>query len=274
MPGRDFLVKLRKNQKIINSTFAVYTVVLNFWVTLVAPFIIGYYVTLYYTAITTDDPTKGVSSFLSDNLVHLVVVVGLHIGVSIWTFNQSRMSHTLLEVEAIQDKLNRAESDKGRIIERMTFIDYSVTVMDIFTDLLKNNPHITKAEIYRSLLSYLSQFRKELFNFEGGALYNFAIYELNPAKRKLELVERVHDDRLSTQGRSWGIGVGHVGMSFAQKRSMICNDASKSSELNMSSADLSSYSSFISTPIGRPLSGDHLNEEPDPYGVLVVTSSN
>jgi len=270
MTEKSLLNKLKRNQLIINGLNSAYSIGFNIWVTLIAPFIIGYYVTLYYSSITTNDPSAGLSYFLHTHGISIVVVFIIHILVSIWTFYQARMYHTAHEFEALENRLKKVELDKRSIISRMTFIDYSVVIMDIFTDLLKNNPNIKKQDIYESLISYLNQFRQELFNFSGQALYNFAIYEFNYESKKLEIAYRIHDDRLDTKGRSWGIGMGHVGMSFAQRRSMICNDAAESSELSMSDSDLVNYSSFISTPIGKPLSSDN---EPDPYGVLVITSS-
>lgn len=270
MIEKNFSNKIKKNQLIINRLNGAYSIGFNIWVTLISPFIIGYYVTLYYSSITTKDPSSGLDHFFNTHGVSIVVVLVVHVAVSIWMFNQARMSHTMHEFEVIENQLKKVEKEKENIIIRTTFIDYSVVIMDIFTDLLKNNPNIKKQEMYESIISYLNQFRQELFNFPGEALYNFAIYEFNEKSRQLEMAYRIHDDRLDTKGRSWSVGMGHVGMSFAQRRSMICNDAAKSSELSMSDSDLVNYSSFISTPIGKPLSIDN---EPDPYGVLVITSS-
>lgn len=263
--------KLQKNLTIKTQMHTIASIGFNIWVTLIAPLVIGYYVTLYFNAITISDPKTGFDSFWNTHSIPVVILILAHIFVSLWLFLQTRMSHTADEFDLISEKLELSKIENSKILRKMEFVDYSVITIDAITDLFKNNPQFTKSEIYRNVLHVLSQFREGLFNFGGKALYNFVIYEYNPNSNLLEIKERIHDDRLDTQGRSWEVGVGHVGISFANKRCMICHDASNSTELPMSKNDASNYSSFISSPIVKPLAQDQ--SQPLPYGVLVITSS-
>ncbi|RDL44154.1 hypothetical protein DN730_11010 [Marinomonas piezotolerans] len=263
--------KLKNNLDMILKMHGFTSFAFNVWVSLIAPLIVGYYITLYFNALEGQDPKERVANFLSQEAIPIVSIFLVHLLVSWWLFKQSKMSHTGHEFDKLKNKIVETEAELQQQKEKQNFVDYSIILMDIVTDLLKNNPKIDNQALYDNVLSSLNLFREELFKFGGEAKYNFVIYEYDAGSNKLKIKSRILDDRLQPQGRDWDIGVGHVGISFANKRCMICHDAAKSTELPMNESDAANYSSFISTPIVRPLLPDQ--SEPQPYGVLVVTSS-
>jgi len=119
-----------------------------------------------------------------------------------------------------------------------------------------------------NMLTALIDFRKSTFNFKTNARYNFAVYLYSESEDKLKKFFRQNDDRISVRNREWSPGVGHIGMCYSNKMTMICKDILKSTELLVvDDDDKKNYRCLASTPIY------YKREDENVRGVFIVTSS-
>lgn len=133
-------------------------------------------------------------------------------------------------------------------------------------------------DIVAKVMRPLDLFRGELFLYSGEARYNFALYRYDAESKKLYPYHRVVDSRISTRGRHWQPGKGHIGLCFTKGEVLYSPDVTKSPELaqDHEKGDAENYRSFISVPVFRSVRGfENENARGSDYveGVLVVTSS-
>ena len=117
------------------------------------------------------------------------------------------------------------------------------------------------------LLKPWVELKEEIFWYrERGDLYNLAVYLC--VGDQLVVQWREHDDRIVTRNRPWAIGVGHVGICFANRHTIVSPDSGVAGVRDLLSVDgdedLKNYRSLLSSPI-------QVGE--DFAGVFVVTSS-
>jgi len=125
-------------------------------------------------------------------------------------------------------------------------------------------------DISKIILDSWIKGRSDIFLFENGnAMYNFAIYLINPSnKDELICVFRDHDNRIEPKNRSWTKGVGHVGICWSREETQFSKDTTQdittTNRKKFRQEDSVYYKSLIAEPIQR---------EGQISGVLVLTSS-
>lgn len=133
-------------------------------------------------------------------------------------------------------------------------------------------------DIIANVMRPLDLFRGELFLYSGEAKYNFAFYRYDSENSELCPYHRIVDSRISTRGRHWKPGKGHIGLCFTKGEVLYSPDVTKSPELaqDHKEGDEENYRSFISVPVFQSVRGfENENAWGSDYveGVLVVTSS-
>ncbi len=120
------------------------------------------------------------------------------------------------------------------------------------------------------LLTPLIQRRFDALGFNSNDLYNFVVYLFDPRDQELKICFRDCDNRIKTRNRGWKVGVGHVGHSFAYKKTIVANmsDESKLFGDGEYLTDKEYYASFLATPIF-----DSKGKDDEAIGVFAITSS-
>lgn len=190
---------------------------------------------------------------------------------------------TIREVEKIRLKSTKINEIKNQQSFAAEALQKALDALILYQSyLLGLEPYnLPKGEIVSSALSFILyptiQLRQELFGFGNGAMYNIAVYLYDNEDGKLKLIFREHDNRITTKNRDWEIGVGHIGVCYAQQNTLYSPDLMLVQELHdikggdeVRGHDNRYYRSMLSTPIFESIESD---DNDVVLGVLVVTSS-
>lgn len=226
------------------------------------------------------EPKPNANIWITIIIAHIAVALYAFFGLS--SINNFLKATKLDELDAEIDRQKREYEAELKTNEELTaglisLAKHSAEVqgaLSILQSLLESadNKKRPLASDVGKLLAPLIQNREEILNFVNSEKYNFAVYLYNKRKGNLNLFYRDCDNRIQRHDRSWQPGVGHVGIAFAQKGTIISPDMSATAEIlgadkSLIENDRSIYVSFISTPIF-----DSVNHEGYPLGVLVITS--
>lgn len=267
------------NRRIETDVFHAGIVAANTWITLVAPILIGFFITRLF------DKDKFT---ISENTIFAVSIV-LHVFFTITIYKASTRRSLSLEVDGLVEEIEHLQ---GTIIPRaaqlydtskvqQTVIYLMTLELENMIDELNEKAKLSTDEenIKRwdeglnKILAPLVKYRHELFGYEGQDLYNICLYVYDIPNDNLIIKWRRFDDRLQPSNRSWKPGAGHVGLTFILNELKMCHDIYDSTELSNSALgpnDKAKYRSFLSVPVkdsSKVLTGGK------PLGVLVFTSS-
>ena len=275
----DLLKTNMENRKIEGGiiSFTIYSA--NAWMTLVAPLIIGLFVSKLYA--------KG--DFGAGEITLYIILGLIHLGFTAATFIEATKKSVSIAVDELieeNDNLRRVRIPKASRIYDVAMTQQSVIYLMTLTlesiideiNLHPSNRPMNKrlkdrTEGIERILDHVVKRRSQLFGYSGDSLYNFALYKYDSSSDDLHIEWRSHDNRLVPSNRRWKPGHGHVGLAFIQDQAKICGDITKSSELagnNNRRGDNNNYRSFISIPINDSSCSSTGKK---PLGVLVLTSS-
>lgn len=260
--------KHRQNSDLTASNDKLFMLFSILWNNALLPILIGVLITKSF-----DQENGGLVALLKDYWFVFVIAIVIHIFVMLASISSAKKHETIFEhidlknsLESAHKEIEALKSNRDRLSK---IRDYQTGIINVLTDTLKNVPNTDTSVFQKQVLSLLEQNREHLFEYTSLSKYNICLYLYNHENDQLEVSERLLDSRIYRQDRAWKRGRGHVGISFAQKRCLICDNIHDNPELE-SSPDNKTYISFISTPIVAPMVG---GESPDPYGVLVLTSA-
>lgn len=172
-----------------------------------------------------------------------------------------------VRTDEMTDTIRIGNIETATLSHQLAAILGSLSVLKI---LLEEQVESVSLEDVDKLMTPLILSRAESFNFVLDDLYNFVIYIIHKSDRKLHVYYRDCDNRIERHDRIWGKGEGHVGIAYAQKKTISDDDSGSLTRTfvrDQLDSDEKFYKSFISTPI---LAKD---TSADPIGILVVTSS-
>lgn len=169
------------------------------------------------------------------------------------------------ELEGLQEEIDGTELFSNSF--RTALESSSLSLVGIDTHLNDQDSQMEK--VFGDVLDPWITARTDIFWFyEGDALYNMAVYLFNSQDDLLEMSFRRCDDRIVPKNRTWGVGLGHIGLCYAKDETVFCKDITKDiSTTNVESErqeDRVYYRSIIAEPI-------RLDEQK--IGVFIVTSS-
>ena len=151
---------------------------------------------------------------------------------------------------------------------RQIALQASLVILNHLLHEHKTEPSVSDLE---KLISPLIKDRSETLGFRNEEYYNFVVYILDKTDKELKVFYRSCDDRIQRTDRSWSIGVGHVGIAFANNQTIIKSDSAGNPEYkskHSKETDDKYYASFISSPIFNGY-----NTEKDEIGIFEITSS-
>ncbi len=279
MKGENSLkTENQNNRRIETDVFHAGVIAANTWITLVAPILIGFFITKLFTDQAFSE---------SENVIFVISIV-LHLFFTYLIYKASTRRSLSIEVDSLVEEL---EHYKDNVIPRAAqvyetsrmqqTVTYLMTLdLENMIDEINENADSSQPEKLRRweeglsrILSRLVKYRHELFSYSGDDLYNICFYLYDMPNDNLIIKWRSCDDRLQTSNRSWKPGYGHVGLTFILNEIKICHDIYESTELSNSASnpkDKSKYRSFLSVPIkdsSKEITGGK------PLGVLVFTSN-
>ncbi|UTV27514.1 GAF domain-containing protein [Photobacterium atrarenae] len=291
------LIPYSAKNDLINASLVDRVVILsNVWMTLVAPIIVGVFVSFWFSLKDKEEVGLIVWCFLGAFLI-------THFCLALIQHQHSKKHLTHAEATELQDKYNELALKFNKLrMSHQDLTDLSISqittlylisaeldkaVGELNNELDKelendpDNPPIPLQNSIEALLnSHLTNLlwplvvnREDLFNYQEKSLYNIALYVYNDSSGKLEVKKRFNDERIATQNREWRPGIGHVGMTFLHKEIKCCPNIQSSTELTVKTEqDSKYYCSFISVPILACEDNEHTENEP--HGVLVLTSAS
>lgn len=143
--------------------------------------------------------------------------------------------------------------------------------LHILNKIMQDEKPGASLEDVEKLLTPLIKDRSEALGYKNKELYNIAVYIYDPNDKKLKIFFRACDNRIQRNDREWEVGVGHVGVAFAQSETIIKSNAQNDNEYSgkhSRETDNQYYASYVSSPIFN--GGENKSNE---IGVFVITSS-
>lgn len=267
------------NRRIESHVFHAAIIVANAWMTLVAPILIGLFITKLFSK----------ELFSNAENITFTVSVLLHVIFTYIIYKATTRRSLSLEVDDLieetvhfkQNVIPKAAQvyETSRIQQTVTYL-MTLDLENMIDEINERSATSTEPEKLRrweeglnKILGRLVKYRHELFEYSGQDLYNICLYLYDMPNDNLIIKWRSCDDRLQTSNRSWKPGAGHVGLTFILNELKICHDIYESTELSNSASnpiDKSKYRSFLSVPIkdsSKVITGGK------PLGVLVFTSN-
>jgi len=199
---------------------------------------------------------------------HLIILFLIVLG-------EKPLSQYLFEYDELVEDIKDLELNQETELHNSTALNdavYTATATLVQIEVLASNPPANVNDLFADILSPWIDLRSSIFFFrDGEALYNFAVYLYDDQTNLLKLAYRDNDSRLTRNDRSWGIGDGHVGQCFVQKRTIFLSltddnqhsDAVQTTQFK--DTDIKYYRSMVATPL--------LKRNNEISGVLIVTSS-
>jgi hypothetical protein len=180
------------------------------------------------------------------------------------------------ELENEKTRSFTIRSQRDASVQRQLAILGSLSVL---SEIIQSDVNLSEKEKPKkdvgSLLAPLIKARTEVLQFCSKDFHNFAIYCYDKTSQSLYPFYRDCDDRIERHDRVWKVGRGHVGIAFAQNRTIITGDVANNPELqemlkdDFSEKDQKFYKSFISSPFSIV---DNIGNY-EQFGVFVITSS-
>jgi len=267
------------NRRIETEVFHAGIIAANAWITLVAPILIGFFITRLFSQDEFTAP---------ENVIFSVSII-LHIFFTYLIYQSSTRRSLSLEVDGLVeevDHLQKVKIPKAAELYETAKVQQTVTYLmtleleNMIDEFNENAKGSTTEENHKrwdkglhKILSGLVKYRHELFGYGGQDLYNICLYAYDRKNDELIIRWRQCDDRLQTSNRSWKPGAGHVGLTFILNELKICHDIYESTELSNSALgpkDKAKYRSFLSVPIKD---SSKVLTSGKPLGVLVFTSN-
>jgi len=208
---------------------------------------------------------------------YCIVPVGLaHLLIGgITILNTKPLPQYASEYEALEEKYFEKWLESETFQHLLAQSNYAVEVvwysLSALRDIMRRNELFTKEYVkndVEAILRPLIDLRSEVLGFASAmARYNFAVYLYHEEEQKLKVFFRECDNRIEQTNRSWTPGVGHVGICYARRTTIISPDIYTSPELwkDGKDSDRDNYRSMASTPI--------FADSDTVLGVLVTTSS-
>lgn len=269
----------KNNRQIETHVFHAGVIAANTWVTLAAPILIGFFITLLFSE----------NTFTTSEKITFTVSVILHIFFTYIIYKASTRRSLSLEVDGLLEKLEHYEQntipkaaqiyETSRVQQTVTYL-MTLDLENMIDEINEQTSTSSQPEKLRRwedglnrILGRLVKYRHELFSYRGSDLYNICLYIYDIPNDNLIIKWRSCDDRLQASNRSWKPGSGHVGLTFILNEIKICHDIYESTELSSSASspvDKAKYRSFLSVPIKD---SSKLITSGKPLGVLVFTSS-
>jgi hypothetical protein len=196
-----------------------------------------------------------------------------------------------LDYEDALDELNKCDSELMSCVARheqlAIFVDRLKSILgnaQVFFCEQEKLESVSLKEALDLILAPIVPFIHEIFGYEKGASFNFAVYCYNENTKNLECVYRKRSGRLEQEkqepSRSWAVGVGHVGKCFAYDVAFIDPDIVNDSLFGRAKPkkdDENYYRSAISVPLRKTvevhLAEKRLRVNKEKFGVLLLTSS-
>lgn len=271
-----------KNKKIESNITSISLIFSSTWMTLISPVIIG----LCISKLFSPD-----NNFTKTEIGFTAIAIAIHITLGLILYAATSRHSNSIEIDDLIAENKHLKKDvipKAQMLYQTTTTQQSVIylmtlelesrIADINAkpdDYPKSNRWEDWENGLKAILGHLTHHRSALFGYDGNSLYNMALYGYIKGDDELAIIWRKHDDRMSTSGRRWKPGFGHVGLAFVQQEAKICHDIFESTELANSSTndetDKAKYRSFLSIPIRDSLESE---DGKKPLGVLVLTSSS
>lgn len=172
------------------------------------------------------------------------------------------------DYKALEARSNQQDKILSRYILYMKSVQWSLSVLE--SQKYSENKNLDAQTILYNLLEPLLKYRDELFDYNGGDLYNIAVYLYNAEEDLLKPYFRRCDDRIERHDRDWKPLFGHIGYTYWAKNLTITTEypgQASATTANELEHDRDFYASCIAVPIPG-------KEEDDPLiGVFIITSS-